>query len=308
MIDYQRESAPLVYEFLSYLQVERGNSPQSVYNYFLDLRMFFRYLLCRKQGYALDELHTLPWQQIHLDDVQKISRPDISSFLLWLTMEKKLNQRSVNRKIAVLKSFFQYLVLLEYINRNVMASISSGKIEKNLPKYLEETQIDALLRGVSGRFWIRDLSIILFMVSAGLRVSEVAGLQLSSLRVGAVCVRGKGKKERQVYLSQRTLDALEEYLKVRPPVAEESLFLSQQEKALSVRAMQKTVDKHFQTAGLQNLSCHTLRHTAATQLLKQGANLREIQEILGHESVSTTEIYTHVSNDALKKVAQGLIY
>lgn len=308
MTNYQRESPPLVYDFLSYLQVERGNGAQSIYNYFLDLRMFFRYLVCVKQYLPLEDMEQVEIIQLTQKDMALIKRQDVSSFLLWLTVEKHLNERSVNRKIAVLRSFFQYLVMLECLEQNVMGTISSVKIEKTLPKYLEESDIQALLRGVSGEFWIRDLAMILLMLSGGLRVSEVAGLNLSSLRVDAVCVKGKGKKERQVYLSKRTQEALEEYLKVRPDVEEEGLFLSKQEKRLSVRTIQKNVGKHLEEIGRHDLSCHKLRHTAATQLLRQGANLREIQEILGHESLTTTELYTHVTNDALRKVAQELIY
>lgn len=306
--NYQSESPPLVYEFLSYLQVERGHTAQSIYNYFLDLRMFFRYIICQKESIPLEEMAQVDLTQLGLEEIAHIARQDISSFLLWLTMEKHLHQRSINRKIAVLKSFFQYLVLVEYLEHNVMGNITTVKTEKNLPKYLEEADIEALLRGISGDFWIRDLAMILLMVSGGLRVSEVASLNLSSLRVDAVCVKGKGKKERQVYLSRRTLEALREYLKIRPSVPEEGVFLSKQGNRLSIRTIQKNVEKHLDNIGRKDLSCHKLRHTAATQLLRQGANLREIQEILGHESLTTTELYTHVSSAALRKVAQELIY
>ncbi|MFI3250211.1 MAG: tyrosine-type recombinase/integrase [Eubacteriales bacterium] len=305
-LDFEQESPQSVYEFLCYLEIERGLSTATIYNYFIDLRLFFRYLESKKRKTQLEQ--ELDLTSITIEEIRAIRREDISGFLAWLARQRGAGERTRNRKIAVLKSFFNYLLEMEQIEKNIMLKIPTSKTAKTLPKYLQKENISELLEVISGEFWARDTAIILLMMSGGLRVSEVASLNLEDFRGDRVTVMGKGKKERQVYLSERTAQSLERYLDERYESADPAMFLSKRNKRFAIRSIQAMVDKHLTLIGKSDYSCHKLRHTAATQLLKSGANIREIQEILGHASISTTEIYTHISNDDLKRVAKSLEY
>lgn len=304
--NYKELAPAVVYEFLCYMQIERGYSKESVYSYFSDLRMFFRFSLSKKQG--LVPMKTVDISMVDLAFIRTISRKDVSEFLTWLVMEKQVKEPTRNRKISVLKSFFHFLTEQEYLEKNIMTQIKTTKIRKTLPKYLEEGDIELLLSEINGVHWMRDTAIIMLMLSGGLRVSEVVGLNLRSLKRNSISVLGKGNKERQVYLSPKTMESVKEYLEIRPFVESDALFLSSRKGRLSIEAVQKMTKIYLTRIGKGDYSCHKLRHTAATQLLQSGANLREIQEILGHESISTTEIYTHVSNDDLQRVAENLHY
>lgn len=307
-VNYEAESPPLMLAFLQHLQIERAYSPLTVYNYFIDLRLFFRYLRCRQEQIPYDKIATVDIAQLVQGDIQGIGRGDVSAFLAWLVAEKNISEHTRNRKIAVLKSFYKFLLEEEYVSKNIMTRIPSAKARKSLPKYLEPQSMEALLQAVTDDSWLRDTAIILLMMSTGLRVSEVSALNLSSLQTDRLLVLGKGKKERLVYLSPKTLESIQDYLEIRPQVPTDALFLSQRKDRFQVRGIQDMVKKYLHKIGKGSYSCHKLRHTAATQLLETGANIREIQEILGHESISTTEIYTHVSNADLKKVVGKLAF
>lgn len=298
----------LVYQYLGHLEVERGYAKQTIYNYFIDLRLFLRFVSCKKSSLTLDHLDSQIISHIDLVWLQHLNKQDVSSFLAWLALEKKSKERTRNRKIAVLKSFFQYLLRNDYIQENIMSHFAMSKSGKSLPKYLDEEAVDELLMAINGMFWIRDYAIIMLMLSSGLRVSEVSALNLQDIRKDSITVLGKGKKERQVYFSNKTKEALQEYLDIRPKCEEEAVFLSKRKTRLAVRSIQEMSEKYFRSIGKTGYSCHKLRHTAATLMLKSGANLREIQETLGHENISTTEIYTHIANGDLKKMAEKLSY
>lgn len=300
-IDYKQEAPPLVQDFLEYLQAERGVSSQTAYNYFIDLRIFFRYLIMEQDHLAEKELSSVDLQRIDLEFLAEISSKDVVSFLNWLAQDRNLKERTQNRKIAVLKSFFQYLVDLNSLNHNIMGKIPTAKTGKSLPKYLNESEMYHLIQAINGEFWQRDLAIILLMMQGGLRVSEVVSLDVEDVHSDSVQVRGKGKKERSVYLTAQTAKTLEEYLEIRPVTEENALFISKNGNRLTVRGVQYMSRKYLERIGRGDFSCHKLRHTAATQLLKSGANIRMIQEMLGHESISTTAIYTDVQNEDLKQ-------
>lgn len=308
MIDYKKELPYFGYEFLGYLNVEKGFSEKTIYEYFLDLRMFFRFMLARTEGKIgeLDELQDMDITSLTLPFVEGIKRPDISAYLSWLGLEKNQKDITRRRKIATIKSFYSYLLEMEHIEVNVMTKIPTPKIKKSLPKYLEASEVETLLQAVNGEFWIRDVAIILLMTSSGLRVSEVISLDCNDIYEDSVRVLGKGNKERIVYLSARTKEAMKEYATIRPKSEKTAFFLSKHETRIKVRRIQMMVKDYLTEIGKGDLSCHKLRHTAATQMLRSGGNLREIQMILGHESISTTEIYTHVSNSDLANLVKGL--
>lgn len=307
-IDYKSEAPPLVYQFLRYLQVERTCSHLTIYNYFTDLRMFFRYILCHRAGLPLSEMERQDFLAVDVALVSSLRRGEVTDFLAWLTLDHSVKAKTKARKITVLKSFYKYLQEMEYTDNHVMSKITTPKIPKTLPKYLEEEEIPHFIQGINGTFWIRDTAIILLMVSSGLRVSEVASLDVSSMQENSVIVKGKGNKERQAYLSERTKEALLDYLDVRPPVSLDALFISRRNSRLSIRMIQHMVQKYLGKSGNEHLSCHKLRHTAATMMLKHGANIRQIQQILGHESINTTQLYTHVTDEELLLVLQTKAY
>lgn len=311
---------PAVFEFLQYLEVQRNYTSATLQQYYLDLRRFFLFLLSQDREDTTEPLVKKP-ADIDQMFLQEITSQEVSSYLLWLAVEKQLQERTRNRRLATLKSFFRYLEEENQIKTNILRSFRPTKTKQTLPFYLEEPQIYALLDTVSGTFALRDRCLLLFMVSSGLRVSEVVSLTLSSVQGGQIRVLGKGNKERQVPLSDCTSHSLESYLKEQKSkfsrfssdscdsghpstfiTSTAPLFLSRRNTALSVRAVQAMVSKYAQEAQLQGVTCHKLRHTAATQLLHYGANLREIQRILGHENLNTTELYTHVTNKDLKQV------
>ncbi len=306
-VDYKKESFPLFYEFISYLQLERGYSPRTVYNYFIEMRMFFRYLICMEHDKSLEQMTDIDISKMDEKMIFSLTRGKILKYLAWASTEKQISPSARNRKIAVLKSFYKFLILMEYSNTNVMDSISSTKTPKTLPKYLKQEQMYELLEVVNGEFWIRDQAIILLMMSGGLRVSEVSALNLEDIGVDSLKVLGKGNKERQVFLSEMTLEAISDYLDVRPESGEKALFLSSVKKRISVRGIQLMTSKYLEKIGKGEFSCHKLRHTAATQLMDNGVNIREIQEILGHESIETTAIYTHVSSESLRQAAKKIL-
>lgn len=308
MKDYQKELPTVGYEFLRYLTIEKGLSEKTIYEYFLDLRIFFRYMVARKKGAldGVDGIEKTDISTVTLSFVAEIQRGDISGYISWLGMEMCQKDVTRRRKIATLKSFYGYLITMGLIEHNVMNQILSPKIKKSLPKYLEAPEVETLLQAINGAFWIRDVAIILMMTSSGLRVSEIVALNLVDVYEDSVRVLGKGNKERIVYLSERTQEGLKDYLSIRGEWEETAVFLSKYGKRMGVRGVQKMTKKYLVEIEKGDLSCHKLRHTAATQMLRSGGNLREIQMVLGHENISTTEIYIHVRNSDLADLAKGL--
>lgn len=306
--NYKSQSFPLMYNYLGYLQVERGYSSATIYSYFIDLRIFFRYIKATQVGVSLKDCESVDIANLGLDFVQGIKRGDVAAFLSWIALEKGAAEATRNRKIAVLKSFFRYLQELEYLEKNVMTTIKTTKNRKTLPRYLNEFEMENLVNYVTDVNSVRDVAIISLMMVVGLRVGEVSSLNIDGFHNDSMTIVGKGNKERQVYLTTQVKERVEKYLESRPTegIETNALFLSVRKDRLTVRGIQYMTTKYMNRAGMSQYSCHKLRHTAATQLLKSGANLREIQEILGHESISITEKYTHVESDDLRRVMDRL--
>jgi site-specific recombinase XerD len=346
-MDYKDELPEILCDFLVYHETIKGHSQKTADEYFLDLRMFFRYLKVRK---GLVPMNT-PFDEISIRDidlafVKDITLSDIYDFLAYLardriktphsadaqtvggrsgakskgavnggkTVERGLSAASRARKIASLRSYFKYLTLkTKQLETNPVADLDSPKILKTLPRYLSLDESMTLLSAIDGPHKARDFCIITLFLNCGLRISELAGLNLADIRSDNLRVIGKGGKERVVYLNDACVEALNAYLLVRrdskaagkAPQDKNALFLSQRNTRITKSTVHHLVKTHLARAGLDadKYSSHKLRHTAATLMLRNGVDVRTLQELLGHEHLNTTQIYTHVESDSLREAA-----
>lgn len=316
-IDYQSLAPPILRDFLSYHENIKMHSQKTVDEYFLDLRTFFRYL---KQQRNL-ELSTTDFEEIDILDIdlafiKTVTVSDILGFMTFLSKKKHgkqigLTAKSKARKQASIRSFFTYLTkTMHLMDANPSLSIDAPKQKKTLPHFLNESECHRLLDAVSGPFEKRDYCMILLFLSCGLRVSELVGINLSDIRDETIRIRGKGNKERILYLNQACQEAINDYLTVRnfeqvPEPEKDALFISRNSRRIHVRSVQQMVEKALMKAGLdaEKYSPHKLRHTAATLMLQYGVDVRTLQDVLGHENLNTTQIYTHVDSEGLRVAA-----
>ena len=277
-----------VVRFLRYLRTERNASDHTCRNYALDLRAFFGVVGRRP--------------------LREINAPEIRRFVVHLSTQE-LSRRTIARQLSCVRSFFRYLCREGALEHNPALAIPTPRMEKRLPGFLDEAQTARLLTAPPVRGWQgwRDRALLETLYSTGMRVSELTGLNRDDLDTisGTVVVRGKGKKERLCPIGRTALRAIEAYMTRRPkklhvPYA---LFVSQKGTRLTVRQVDRLLARYVALAGLpSSVSPHSLRHSFATHLLDRGADLRSVQELLGHASLSTTQIYTHVTPQRLKKI------
>ena len=261
-------------------------------------------------------------RDIGIEFIRSITLTDVYSYLAYLSRErpqrpnsekssKGLSAASRARKVATLRSFFNYLCnKVHLLQENPIQDIDSPKIRKTLPRYLTLDECVQLLEGVDGPNRERDLCILTLFLNCGLRISELIGLNRSDIQDDALRVLGKGDKVRIVYLNQACKNALAAYLQVRPVVGgkdQDALFVSRNRQRISLATVHSLVKKHLADAGLdsQRYSSHKLRHTAATLMLQNGVDVKAVQEVLGHEHLNTTEIYTHIDNESLRIAAKA---
>jgi integrase/recombinase XerC len=223
--------------------------------------------------------------------------------------DQGFQNRSIARKISALRSFFRFLKDEGYLETNPFAQVVLPKVKKNQPNFLYESDIDQLFQSVNkdSNSYYRDLAILEVMYGCGLRVSEVAGIMLKKLDLPAGWLRvlGKGNKERVVPMHPLVVETIKNYLaNERGNTSETALFLNQRGTPLSARGLRMILDKLSHDAGIAHVHPHMLRHSYATHLLNHGADLRSVQELLGHEHLSSTQIYTHVSNQNLQTQIQ----
>jgi integrase/recombinase XerC len=228
--------------------------------------------------------------------------------------EKQYSKSTVARKLATLRSFYKFLVKRNHISSNPVVGIRTPKQEKRLPRFLEYEEIKRLLETPPADTWLgaRDRAIMETLYSTGMRVSELVALNLDDIDfLGEVVhIRGKGKKERISPISSSVLQIIQHYMEFRNKRAQHNgnfdgkvLFVNKHGKRLSTRSVRRKMDKYLKMAGLDPaISPHTLRHSFATHMLNRGADLRSVQELLGHQSLSTTQIYTHLTTKKLKDV------
>lgn len=308
-MDYKK-SPGFLKSFLSYKINVKGHSVTTANGYCFDLCQFFEFLYRKKGGISLEE--TVDLNQIDLDFIKTVTTDDIYEYLLYLAAERGNQAATRARRLSSIRGFFKYLVVKENVLLlDPSEHIDSPKISKALPKYLNLKDSRRLLDTVKdsgGTFAVRDYAIITLFLNCGLRLSELVRLNLSSIDFQERTARiiGKGNKERILYINDAVISALLQYLPQRhktPSADKDALFLSRLNKRISPKTVQWIVYKYLDEIGLsgRNLSVHKLRHTAATLIYNTGrVDIRVLKDILGHEQLNTTQIYTHVSDEQLK--------
>lgn len=288
---------PMAERFLRYLRVERNDSPNTILNYKDDLIAFSVFLSGRGKATWLE-----------------VSLLDIRSYLAQLHREEKA-RRTIARRISSLRSFYRYLMREGLTDKNPFTKVKTPKLEKKLPVFLEEFEMNHLLElpDLSTELGQRDRALLEFLYSTGCRVSELVGLTLTRLDLSNryALLLGKGHKERIVPLGHPCIRAMNAYLTGARRVLMEKyevpshdfIFVNHRGTPLTARSVRRILDRCVEMASIQkHVSPHTIRHTFATHLLDHGADLRSVQELLGHASLSTTQIYTHVTADRIASV------
>ena len=317
-----RSDAPQVLrDFLVYHETIRGHSKNTVDEYYLDLRTFFRYLkLSRGLVPRSTELEDISISDIDVPFISNVTLAEIYDFLAFLSRDRikqpnsaepefGLTASSRARKIAAIRSFFKYMtVKAKLLEENPVQDLDSPKLPKTLPRYLTLEESQRLLSAVDGSNKERDYCILCIFLNCGLRISELVGMNVNDYRGDNLRVIGKGNKERTVYLNDACRAALNAWLDVRRnlvPARVSAMFLSNRRTRISVDSVQVMVKKYLKRAGLDAslYSTHKLRHTAATLMLQNGVDVRTLQEVLGHENLNTTQIYTHIDNAELRTAA-----
>jgi integrase/recombinase XerC len=298
--------AQAVRDFLRYLEDERDASPHTRKSYREDLEQALQF-----------------WRNTlgHLPTPSEISTRHVRAFLAWLH-QQNYSRSTIARRLAALRAFFRFLCRQQILDENPAESIRSPRRELKLPHFLTESDTEKLLEvahrgrngsqrksGSAARLAVRDRALLEVLYSAGLRVSEVVGVNLEDLDLdgGTLLVRGKGKKERLALLGKPARRSLLEWLQQRQELLRHlgrdspAVFINKNGSRLSTRAVRDLVRKYTLLAGLSGrVTPHTLRHTFATHLLDRGADIRAVQELLGHASLSTTQLYTHVTTRRLQ--------
>ena len=308
-------------EFLSYHETIKGQSKRTVSEYYLDIRMFLRFVkLMRNELPVNTPLEDVPIKDVDLDFVRSISSTEVFDFLSFLANDRVpegshddpgIGSAARARKLSAIKSFYNYLsVSTKQIKENPVKDIEFPKIRRSLPKYLTLEESTTLLKSVSGPNQKRDFAILMLFLNCGIRRSELVGLNLTDVYDDRIRVVGKGNKERIVYMGSSCRKAIDEYLVERNKIVlsdNRALFGSRDKNRISVTAVHRLVKKHLLEAGMDStqFSAHKLRHTAATLMLSNGVDLKTLQEVLGHENLNTTQIYTHVESTELKIAAEA---
>jgi len=323
-MDYRTESPDIIREFLFYHETIKGHSKKTIDEYFYDLRTFFRFLKVHKGIVSRDvDFDEISIMDVDYALVSSVKISDVYEYLAYINRDRPNHPHSRNknygmstatraRKTAVIRSYYKYLTLKSSDNRlpeNPVADLDAPKLRKSLPRFLSLDESTKLLDNVDGKFRERDFCILTLFLNCGLRISELANLNLSDVGEDHIRVLGKGNKERIVYLNDACVDAINDYLQIRKinsPANERALILSGRGTRISTSAIHHLVKKHLLAAGLDSTkySSHKLRHTAATLMLKSGVDVRTLQELLGHEHLNTTQIYTHIESSSLRDAAQ----
>lgn len=286
--------------FLRYLELEKNSSLLTIQNYETDIRLFITFLQKR--------VGAVFWKNVTVLDIRAY---------LALMNNEKYARRTIARRISSLRSFYKFLVRENYVKSNPFLKIKTPKLDKKLPVFLEEVEINELLELPSkDELGLRDQALLELLYATGCRVSELVGLTLEHIDLGNqyVLLLGKGNKERIVPIGAAAVKAVDVYLiKSRPVIMRrfaikehDRLFINHRGTQLSARSVRRVLGKYIAELALQkHVSPHVIRHTFATHLLEHGADLRAVQELLGHANLSTTQIYTHVTTERISTVYQN---
>lgn len=297
MKDFKTQNQGFVDDFSKYLQFEKNYSQKTIESYKLDLRQWFDFMGSQ-----------------HSQSVLNLELKELKSWQYDL-FNRGCKSSTILRKLSSLRSFYNFLYKRSLIKTNWASYLTSPKLEKHLPKFLFESEMQVILaEPLSDSFSdLRDYLIFEILYCTGLRVSELASLKVSLIREsdGKLVVRGKGNKERVVFLGESAKKCLQRYLVLRNSrnkldKSEDALFLSQRDQQLSIRGIQYLVSSYLDKLGIyKHISPHVLRHSFATHLLNSGADIRSVQELLGHSSLATTQVYTHISKQKMREVLEN---
>ena len=309
-------------DYGKYTSAIKGNSKKTACEYLLDLRTFFRFLKMREAGesWSEEEFEGVSIKNLEVEDIEGVTTQNIIDFLVYMAIDRKAEPTTRMRKLSSLKSFFRYAhSKRNLISKNPTEDVDAPKKKSSLPKYLTLEESVRLLEAVkadkNSATRERDFTIITLFLNTGMRLSERVGLNLESFdsEIRSVKVLGKGNKERLIYLNSSAKSAIKSYLRVRLDpkyirTSSSAFFLSRLEERISPKTVQWVVYKYLNLAGLgsRGLSVHKLRHTAATLMYQSGeVDIRVLKDILGHEQLNTTQIYTHVVDQNLERAMKS---
>ncbi len=322
------EESMIIQKFLDYLKYERRFSEHTAKCYGADLSQFGEFLCGtpedgRSEGESISFDNGGPATAVAMKVDLRIDQlllstgtDSIRAYLAYLN-EKVYSKATIARKLATLRSFYKFLVKRNHVSANPVTAVRTPKQDKKLPKFLEYEEVKRLLDTPPMNTWLgaRDRAILETLYSTGIRVSELVALNMEDIDfLGEVVhVRGKGKKERITPIGASALQTIQHYMEFRNKRAQNNnnfdpkvLFVNKHGRRLSTRSVRRKMDKYLKMAGLDPaISPHTLRHSFATHMLNNGADLRSVQELLGHQSLSTTQVYTHLTTTRLKEVYEN---
>lgn len=307
-----------VNSFLDYSITILNKSPNSIKEYNYDINNFLKYIKLKFHLTEETNIKDIKVSDISIDIIKEIKLEDIHSYISYMARELKSSPATRARKISSLRIFFKYLsTKVKLIDNNPAQDLETPKLEKRNPKYLSLEESEKLLdtiKAEDNRNSIRDYAIITLFLNCGIRLSELVNINIKDIDFSEskMNIIGKGNKERTICLNKACMKVINDYLLIRPRDkvkfdSRDALFLSERKERISNRSVQDIVKKELKKAGLdtRKYSVHKLRHTAATLMYQYGnVDIRALQELLGHESISTTEIYTHVNSERIRNAVE----
>jgi site-specific recombinase XerD len=313
----RNENPDFLNSFLDYSGVILNKSKNTIKEYNYDILNFLKFVDLRPTSKTNFENHCV--NTMTLDTLKKVKLEDLHSYLAYLKNELKAQAATRARKVSSIRSFFNYLTQkTSVLEINPAQNLETPKLEKRMQKYLSLDESRDLLTKTheeENRNNKRDFAIITIFLNCGIRLSELININVKDITFSdcKLNVIGKGNKERTIYLNKACINAINDYIAIRPrdatkSDAKDALFLSERKERISSRTVQYIVKRELQKTGLDinKYSVHKLRHTAATLMYKYGnVDIRALQELLGHESISTTEIYTHVDNSQVRAAVES---
>jgi site-specific recombinase XerD len=313
-LNFHKRDVPIsVDNFLIYLRTIRGKSTNTIQAYQKDLKVFFKFMMVWKGEVNEDiDFDDVNIKNIQIEFISQITLQDIHRFLYYVEENRNNGSHARSRKVATLRSFFNYLFNIENcIPINPTLKLESPGRVKRHPVYLSLDESRTLLNSLNKdrKNYARDYCILTLFLNCGMRLSELCKIRISKIKGDTLVILGKGNKERTVYLNQACLYSINRYLEMRSDAKvlkeyKDYLFLSTHNRPIDQRTVEKMVKNKIIKANIINgekYTPHKLRHTAATLLYKSNVDIRKIQTILGHSSISTTEIYTHLEDDAIRE-------